>query len=362
MAAGGWPTRAGQVDRAKLASVVKQTRQGSQVEGSVPTGPVDEQSTGQNVGVTRGRPRGAGFRAGIGRLVRAIRDGDEETVERAVLALSQSRRWLAPLAFLVGAFVMLFDGLKMLIANWRLTLIQVLPAMWIWLAMVDLKAHVFRGKGFDLLNGAALVAAVALITAVTAASFYLNAVFAFAIATPPPPAIRPAFTQVRTHAAIVIGSGALIGLALGISTTVLDRWGTRWFALATGIVIAIMMFCYVAIPARLLGVRTTSGYSRRDKLAATAMGGAVGAVVCTPPYVIGRIGILMLGSSALFIPGLFVVTFGVTLQAGATGSVKALKMSAKIVAGRPQTHYQENSSPDSGIDPAEPRNSARPDL
>ena len=33
----------------------------------------------------------------------------------------------------------------------------------------------------------------------------------------------------------------------------------------------------------------------RDKLAATAVGGAVGGVVCSPPYMLGRFGILMLG-------------------------------------------------------------------
>ena len=279
--------------------------------------------------------RPGALRAGTGRLVRAIREGDEEMVERAVVALSQSRRLFAPLAFVVGAFVMLFQGLRLLVSNWRLTLVQVLPAMWIWIAMFDLKAHVLRGKGFDLLYGGVVIAAVVLITAITAASFYLNSVFAFAIAAPPPAAIRPAFAQARAHAGIVVGSGALIGLALGISTMVLGRWGTRWFGLATGIVIGIMMFCYVAIPARLLGIKTSSDFSRRDKLAASALSGAVGAVICTPPYVIARIGILMLGSSALFIPGLFVLTFGVTVQAGATGSVKALKMSAKFVGPRP---------------------------
>jgi hypothetical protein len=317
--------------------MVKRTPQ-RPVENKVSAAPdgsgVDASTPETGIG-TRQPSRWAALRAGIGQLVRAIRDGDEEMVEGAVLALSQSRRLFAPLAFVVGAFVMLFDGLKLLIANWRLTLVQVLPAMWIWIAMLDLKAHILHGKGFNLLSGSVLIVAVLLITAITAASFFLNAVFAFAIAAPPPPTIRPAFTRVRAHAGIVVGSGVLVGLALGISTMVLGRWGTRWFGLATGVVIGVMMFCYVTIPARLLGIKTTSDYSRRDKLAASAMGGAVGAIVCTPPYVIGRIGILMLGSSALFIPGLFVLTFGVALQAGATGSVKALKMSAKIVAGRP---------------------------
>jgi hypothetical protein len=95
-----------------------------------------------------------------------------------------------------------------------------------------------------------------------------------------------------------------------------------------------MMVCYVAVPARLIGMKTS--YSKRDKLTATVVGGAIGAVVCTPPYVLGRIGLIMLGSRALLVPGIILIVVGLTLQAGATGAVKAIKMSAKLVAGQRQ--------------------------
>jgi hypothetical protein len=78
-------------------------------------------------------------------------------------------------------------------------------------------------------------------------------------------------------------------------------------------------------------VKTT--YSKRDKLTASAVSGAIGGVVCTPPYLLGRIGLLMLGSHALFIPGCVVIAIGVTLQAGATGAVKSVKMIAKLGSG-----------------------------
>jgi hypothetical protein len=42
----------------------------------------------------------------------------------------------------------------------------------------------------------------------------------------------------------------------------------------------------------------------------------------------------MLGSHILFIPGIFLLTLGATLQVGATSSVKAIKMSSKLVAGQ----------------------------
>jgi hypothetical protein len=40
----------------------------------------------------------------------------------------------------------------------------------------------------------------------------------------------------------------------------------------------------------------------------------------------------MLGSHALFIPGIVVLAIGLTLEAGATGAVKTVKLSAKLVS------------------------------
>jgi hypothetical protein len=267
------------------------------------------------------------------RLINAVRDNDQAAVEEWVLRLSRSRRWLAPLALAVGAFAMLFDGVKLLFTNWRLTLIQVLPAMWIWAAMFDLKAHVLHGKSFHVLTGPIVIPIILAVSAVTAASFFLNAVFAFAIASEGPPVIRPAFTQTRSHLAVVLGWGAAVGVGLGLATVVFTRWRLLWFGLSLSIVVAVMMVCYVAVPARLIGMKTA--HSKRDKLTASAVGGAIGAVVCTPPYVLGRIGLLMLGSHTFFIAGCVVLAIGLTLQAGATGAVKAIKMSAKLVSGQP---------------------------
>jgi hypothetical protein len=50
----------------------------------------------------------------VAHLVHIILTSDDETVKEAVLALSQSRRWLAPLGLIVGAFLMLFQGVKLL--------------------------------------------------------------------------------------------------------------------------------------------------------------------------------------------------------------------------------------------------------
>ena len=88
--------------------------------------------------------------ARIGSLVRAIEESDEATIEEAVLRLSGSRRVLA---FVIGAFALLLDGIRLLVRNWRLMLVQILPAVWIWLAMADLKAHMLHGHSFNVLRG-----------------------------------------------------------------------------------------------------------------------------------------------------------------------------------------------------------------
>jgi len=278
------------------------------------------------------RPRWHTWFAHVQALVTAIRVGDPATVERAVFDLSRSRRILAPLGLLVGAFVTLFDALRLLVLNWRLMLVEILPAMWIWLAMLDLKAHVLHGKSFRTAGPTVTLLAMALVVALTAASFYLNAVFAFAIARPGTPQIRPAFTEARNHLGVILAWGLSAGGALAVAALITPRWGLRWFGLSMGIVVALLMLTYVTVPARLVGIQPAA--SRRDKLGTNVVTGTIGAVVCAPGYILGRLGLLMLGSHVLFALGVVLLLLGLVLQAGTSGAVKAMKMSAKLVAGR----------------------------
>ncbi len=198
--------------------------------------------------------------------------------------------------------------------------------------MADLRVHVLQGNSFNVVRGPILIPIILAIVAITVASFFLNAVFAFAITRPGRPEIRPAVAQARRHLTAILASGAVVGLLLALSTTVVTRWGRPWFTLSLGIVTGVMMVSYVAVPARLIGVKKTQ--SRRDKLTTSLVSSVLGATVCAPPYILGRLGLLMLGSSALLIPGIVLIALGVTLQAGATGAVRAIKMSASLTGAR----------------------------
>jgi hypothetical protein len=286
----------------------------------------------------------------VERLIKAIREGDEHAVEAAVIQLSQTRRFLAPLAFIVGAFVMLFSGLKLLFSNLRLALVQLLPAMWIWVVMLDWKVHVLHGKEYRAIRGPVVLLILAGVVLITAASFYLNAVFAYAIASPGSPDIRAGFTQTRAKARIVLGWGAGVGVAVGVATVLAPRWGPPWFGLLVGTVIAVMMVCYTAVPGRLIGV-TKGPVSSRDKLAASAVGGAVGAAVCAPPYLLGRLGVVLLGS--VFPLGVTLLVIGIILYAGAEGVVKSVKVSSKLLVKVPKAADAQDQTSEATVGGAE---------
>jgi hypothetical protein len=260
---------------------------------------------------------------------RAVRNGDEAAIARAVEEASRRHRLLAPLALAVGGIALLFGGLRLLLGNWRLIAIQVPPAMWIWVAMYDLRAHVLHDRSLHAIRGPIVIPIIAVVVAITAGCFFLNAVFAFAISQDGDrPKIRPAVAEARRHLATILTSGGVVGLALGLTVTVVTRSHRPWFALALSVVVGVMMVAYVAVPARLIGVK--SGGTLRDRLSASVVGSFLGAVVTTPAYLLGRIGLLMIGSPFLRFPGVVLFLLGFTLQAGATSAVKAVKMGAKL--------------------------------
>ena len=66
--------------------------------------------------------------------------------------------------------------------------------------------------------------------------------------------------EARRHLRPILLSGGVVGLALGLTVTVVTRAHAPWFALSLSIVIGVMMVAYVAVPARLIGI--DSGKSR----------------------------------------------------------------------------------------------------
>ena len=170
-------------------------------------------------------------------LVRAIQENDEAKIEEAILRLSRSRRIFAPLALAVSAFVLLFDGLRLLVSNWRLTLVQMLPAMWIWLAMFDLKVHVLHGKSFHVLRGPILIPICLAIIAITMVASISTRCSRSRSPSPGARRSGPAVAQARQHLTPILVSGVVVGALLAFSTMIVTRWGRPWFGISLSIVV-----------------------------------------------------------------------------------------------------------------------------
>jgi hypothetical protein len=261
-------------------------------------------------------------------FVRSLEEGDESMVEE-VLRLSSSRRLFAPLAYLVGAFAMLFEGLRRLLHDWRVLPLELLPAVWLWLTMYDLRLHVLRGSSFHSADEADLVAVSVLIVAVTMTALFLNVVFAFAVTAETGVTVSAAIGAARRRGRPIALVGLVVGCLLAASMTVGASLPRAWFTACLGVSVGLLMVVYLSLPSRLLGVDVRR--PRRDRLAASAIGATLSALVTAPFYLVSRLGLLMLGSTVLAVPGYLLLTAGVVLQAGGVGAVRAIRMSTALV-------------------------------
>ena len=263
------------------------------------------------------------------RWTRAVADATPATIESTARQFGESRVYLAPVAWAAGTLVLLVRGVKLLILNWRLTLIQVLPALWIWLAMWDLKEHALRSAPFRDITGAAVVVIVLFTIAISIAAFWCNTVFAFAIDAPPPH-IRPAIRETNAHLVRIVLAGTAVGALLAFAIAIVPRINTKWVYVGTlGGVLGIMVISFVAVPARIIG-RKPQKLPPKQAFGRTATGWALSGVAMAPGFILDRIGLILLGISGLHILGFVLLSLGTALYAAGMSSVKAVKMSIKF--------------------------------
>jgi hypothetical protein len=212
---------------------------------------------------------GAGRRqssTALGRIAlaaRAVADADPAEIESTARQLGESRRYLAPVAWGAGAMVLLVRGVKLLLLNWRLTLIELVPAVWVWLVMWDLRRHTLRGDAFRDITVRGMIVLALITVAASIASFWCNTVFAFAI-TQPQPRIAPAVRQAGRYLAGIVCAGAGMGVILAIGAVVVPRIDAFWlYLIAIGALYSLMLISFVVVPA----------HPRREEAEATAQTG-----------------------------------------------------------------------------------------
>jgi len=274
-------------------------------------------------------PPAGGLGARLVLLARFVADGDPRALEAGARRLGTSRRWLLPVAWAAGTLVLLLRGIRLLVLNWRLTLVQLVPAVWVWLVMWDLKHHTLRGAPFRDLHAPGVLLLTALCVVASVVALWCNTVFAYAIDTAPP-RIAPAARQANRAARRIVSTGVLVGLVLGAAAFVVPRTGSVLLYLVTlGAALAVMLGLFVAVPARIIGA-SKRRLPPREAVGSWAAAGALSAVAMTPGFVLDRVGLILLGVDGLHLLGLVVLSVGTALYAAGMSSVRAIKLTVKL--------------------------------
>ena len=189
----------------------------------------------------------------------AMRNTDPTAVESALTDLGGRRRWLAPLVYVAGTVAVVFDGVLLLSRNWRLTLLQLFPAMWIWGMSYNIRHHALSAKTAP---NVAIAAAVGVLFAAQLA-YWCNATFAFTLREGATGDIKTAFREARPHWPVIGGLALATGAAQAVIWLEVPRLHTHWLSLAYLLMFFVQIYLFVAIPCWLLGVRKSGTRGER---------------------------------------------------------------------------------------------------
>ena len=259
----------------------------------------------------------------------AVRSADPARVESALTDLAGRGRWLKPLAYAAGTVAVVFDGVLLLIRHWRLTLLQLIPAVWIWLMSWNLRNHVLANPAVSTTVSIAI--AVGVLVAAQLA-YWCNATFAYTMVQGDTPDIKVAYQEARPHWRLVGGMALLTGGLQASIALVLSHVEVRWLWVALLVMFVVQVYLFIAIPSWLLGVRKTG--SRRERTIQSLTTGVLSGVAATPGFLLNRIGLLLLGTSAFWV-GVALVSIGAVLHVAASSSVRVVKLSVRLRPDQP---------------------------
>jgi hypothetical protein len=255
-----------------------------------------------------------------------VRSTEPAAVESALKDLGGRRRWLAPLVYAAGTVAVVFDGVLLLLRNWRLTLLQAFPAVWIWVMTWNMKDHLLSKPTFS--TSVVIPVAVGVLLAAQVA-YWCNATFAYTM-TQSATDIRAAFAEARRHWRLVGGLALLTGGAQAGIWLLMPRLHTDWLWVALLVMFVVQVYLFIAVPCWLLGVRKTG--SRRERTTQSVTTGVLSGVASMPGFLLNRIGWLLLGSSVWFVGGVL-LAIGAVLHVTASSSVRVVKLSLRLRPG-----------------------------
>jgi hypothetical protein len=262
------------------------------------------------------------------RMTVAVRALEPGRVQAEVRRIGGQRRWLMPLAYAAGTVAIVFEGIVLLLRNWRLLFLMLVPALWISLMSWNLRSRVFSHRDLPTAEAPAIAVGVLVVSLI---AYWCNATFAFTLTQDRGVHIRAAFAQARPHWRLVSGLALATGVAQGAVWIWVADLGLRWFSLALAAMLVVQIYLFVAVPSWLIGTRPRE--SRHERILRTLTTGALSGVAVAPGFLLNRIGLLLLSVPGIRFIGIILVGAGAALWVAASSSVRVVKMAARLRGG-----------------------------
>jgi len=256
------------------------------------------------------------------------------------IAALGARHWLLrPIALVADVAVLMVQGILLLFRNWRLVLLELVPAVWLATILWDWRVHVLRGESVVVVHGWADVAIVALILAATMIAYWCNVAFAFA-ATHSPPRVSWAMRQSTAAWPSIVGAALLVS-TLHVTVSVGSvRAGWGFFSVGITIVVLVQMLMYTLLPARVLGLRSER-MTVRDRIGKSILAATVALIASAPGFGLSRLGQLLLATRSLRWLGVVVLAIAVLVQVAGVSSTRAVSTTTTLLS---RTGPRDNDS------------------
>src|SRR3954447_1370953 len=230
--------------------------------------------------------------------VKAVADADPEQIEATARRLGASRRYLTPVAWVAGMLVLVVRGIKLLFTNWRLLLIELVPATWVWVTLWDLRREGLRAPPLRNVTVSDVLIAVAISSVLSIAALWCNCVFAFAISQRQA-RLRPAIRRTWPHRWRLLVAGIAVGAGVAACFALIPGIDNVWFYLgAVWGMYGIMLSSLVVMPAWVIGVQRRR-FGPIETVQRWVTGWALAAVAMAPGFLVARFGGLLLDARRL---------------------------------------------------------------
>src|SRR4051812_26863492 len=245
-------------------------------------------------------------------LVRAVADADPEEIEATARRLGSSRRYLAPVAWVAGMLVLVVRGIRLLLTNWRLLALELVPATWVWLTMWNLRHGDLRSTPLHEITVLTLLTAVGIASLASIAALWCNCVFGFAISQPQG-SVRPAIRQTWPFRRRLLVAGIVVGAGDTTGFAAIPDLPTPWaHAGAVWAMYGILLSALVVMPAWVIGIARRR-FGPVETVQRWVTGWALAAVAIAPGFVVARLGGLLTDVSRFDVLGFVLLSLGVVL-------------------------------------------------